>query len=503
VPLSPVDYEYAIIGNFPGYGNITCDLRDAGGIGDIGEDDVITYDDTWITEGIAANADLGVDVWFSLEGTYTPSATPTPSPGGNIPSAPTGYNVIAGQVYNVATGQNIIGVPVYMCYQNGTLISSTTTDASGAYSFTFATAGLGAQSLIVKPGNTAQFLNTTSTTYVSYPFAAGATSYRNDIGMTAVQGYQTYKMTGWLYDATKGENYRIGGGSVSVWTQDGNTQISIVTVDGNGHYALYLGQDLTPGTYIVSGQSVGFKNNNGTFEFPHAFMTMPNPDGTYNLSIAMEPTTISADNNNAIGIQITDNVTGLILNNGQYVIKYADNGTVYASGGMGGKSVVYLYNLPVEDYLITGSYTGYTSVTYAKAIEANKWYAFNIGLNPIATPTALPTATPTPTGTPTMYTNPFDALKHLFVLTGLDEDTANLVIGFVFIIGGAAAMAIIGAKIGLVGNVGMPMLIGIGAASGFALACLTNVWPSWLLLVGAFLVVIYVVYAFVSPRGGA
>jgi len=63
-------------------------------------------------------------------------------------------------------------------------------------------------------------------------------------------------------------------------------------------------------------------------------------------------------------------------------------------------------------------------------------------------------------------------------------------------------MAIIGAKIGLVGNVGMPMLIGIGAASGFALACLTNVWPSWLLLVGAFLVVIYVVYAFVSPRGG-
>jgi hypothetical protein len=79
---------------------------------------------------------MGVDAWFSLAGTYTPSATPTPSPGGNIPSAPSGYNIIGGQVYNVATGQNIASVPVYFCYQNGTLISSTTTDASGAYSFT-------------------------------------------------------------------------------------------------------------------------------------------------------------------------------------------------------------------------------------------------------------------------------------------------------------------------------------------------------------------------------
>jgi len=78
----------------------------------------------------SGNADLGVDVWFSLEGTYTPSATPTPSPGGNIPSAPTGYNLIGGQVYNIATGQNIVGVPVYNVLPEGTLISSNDTDAS-------------------------------------------------------------------------------------------------------------------------------------------------------------------------------------------------------------------------------------------------------------------------------------------------------------------------------------------------------------------------------------
>jgi hypothetical protein len=499
VPISAVDYEYAIIGNFPGYGNISCDLRDAGGIGDIGADDIITYSDTWTDEGLATNADLGVDAWFSLAGTYTPSATPTPSPGGSIPGAPTGYNIIGGQVYNIATGQNIPGVTVYLAYQNNTVWTSTTTDASGAYSFTFATAGLGAQSLKVIPGSTAQYDNLTSTTYVSYPFAGGATAYRNDIGMTAKAGYTTYLMSGWLYDATKGYNYRISGGSVSIWTQDGNTQISTVAVDGNGHYSLYLGQDLTPGTYIVSGQSVGFKNNNATFPFPGAFVG----DGMYNLSIAMQPNIISEDNNNALGIQITDNTTGLILVHGQYTITYAANNTVYASGGMGGQNVVYLYNLPAADYFITGSYNGYTSVKYGLSIAADNWYSVNIGLNPIAAPTAIPTVTPTPSGEPAMYTNPFDALIHLLVLTGLDEGTANLMVGFIFIIGGAAAMAIVGAKIGLVANVGMTLLIGIGAAAGFALACLTGVWPIWLLLVGAFVVVIYLVYTFVSPRGGA
>jgi hypothetical protein len=484
------DITYHVVIYCPGYGNTTAHLHNGGATTSFGNAGAsFTY-----PAAFAGTIDGNAQVDLIIDGlTWVPSTYPTPTPTGT-PVVPTGYNTIHGTTYVITTGQGIPNVPIWVYGQDGvTLIGSATTDASGNYVISFNTAGLASQILKLVPGETAKYNNDSATTYISWPFAASASSYRCDIGLAANADYAQWIMQGYFYNALKGEQYHISGGTLNLWTGDGNTLISTVGTNGNGYYIMYLERDITPGTYLVEAKATGYTHQNMTMTIPGSFGS----DEYYNLSVAMVPASIGTDNNNALGIQITDNSTGNILNNAHYTIKYANNGTVYTTGSMGGQYVVYLYNLPVATYEIEGSFTGYDTNSYIIEIQANNWYKITIGLFPILVPTAYPTGTPSTTITP--VTNPNGGLQWDGILSyalhsfGIyDPVLVRLLKGVLIIFGCAVGAGFCGAILerGHAGSVTLIFAL-LGAALGFIIACLVpNIWPWWLLvvvcIVGAF-----------------
>jgi hypothetical protein len=170
---------------------------------------------------------------------------------------------------------------------------------------------------------------------------------------------------------------------------------------------------------------------------------------------------------------------------------------------------VFIGDIPPGSYFLKASYNGYTPATTYVTIAEDQLVDVNISLYAVVAPTALPTSTPSPTPTPSGSTgyNFVDSLIGLWKLLGLDDGSARIMCGFMFIVLGLAAGALTVVKIAGLDKIGN-IIIGIGGGAGFAVACLlkdstgVTLWPTWLLLVGAFAVVILFVYTFTQGRAG-
>jgi hypothetical protein len=388
-----------------------------------------------------------------------------------------------------------MGLKLY--YENGTQLSTATTDGSAGYSFTIPDS-TPAQIFRVHADGSTQY--EAVDTYIGYPFAAGVKTYRNDIGLHSKADYDQYEWYGYLYDAA--QNTRITYGTVIIYGP-GDIEVGQFPADQGGNYHAYMDTYLTPGTYILSGQATGYVTQNHTFYIPETFVQFQSRE----LNVAMVPENFNNDYNNGIYLEVNDADTGIRLRHANYELSY-DNGTYFSSGSLNGQYNVFIGDIPPGSYFLKALYNGYTPATTYVTIAEDQLIDVNISLYAIVAPTALPTVTPSPTPTPTRNAfNIVDSLIGLWKLLGLDDGSDRIMCGFMLIVIGIIVGAIAVKKIAGLESAGN-IVIAIGGGAGFTTACLVKdsagvtLWPMYLLLVAGFAVVIWLVYTFTQGRAG-
>ncbi len=432
-------------------------------------------------------------IGYTPGATVTPTPTPTPTP---VPTPNPGAteNSIYGSIYD-QYGLIVANMPVWLKYQNGSVMMSTTTDSNGNYELTFSTSGLSAQTFTVVPGSSETYNNTSRSAYVSYPFVAfgqSVTTYRCDISLKNNANYTYYTIKGYVYDAVT--NLPLSGATLRLYGPNGMLITSVV-VTSNNYYEMAIPSILDAGLYNLTISQAGYQDGwTGPFSYPDIF-DYSNTPGTKQFDWHMIPVTFSNGYNNEIILQIYATDTGTVLRTAGYQVFY-ENGTLYSYGSMANQYYAYVRNVPPGNYLIKGSYTGYSTLTYSLTVAENNVYTVTLGLNAEASPTPYPTLPGQPTATPGNFGN-FTLQKSIGDIAtwfdtqflGIDSNdrlTQGLVNGALTIFICILAFALIGVYLlqyGEVAKTATVWLCGIGGALGFIIACFSGMWPWWIIIV--------------------
>ncbi len=502
VPKTADDRQYEVIIDYPGYGNLTAHLHNGGATTHFGTGTAFTYDDSFAgtTDGNA-----NVDLLLDLE--YTPSPTPAPGDDDYIPvfTPPAGKYAIYGILESKFTSTIPSGVTVKLDYQNGTNLCTVTSDANGYYSMIFdKSIPQGYYDLYAVTNDQ---WDCSDAFYDGFPLPSAFTIVGKDslslsFGNLIELNPQLYSLYGYVNDADTGNT--INGVIVGIYYANGTLMENAATAT-NGYYEIYWPSNAPDEAYTVWYNLTGYTPYSFTVDHPGYFAS----HGDHALK-----NVVLSRNRTGLGeiyVQVKDDATNQWINGATVTIRYYDNQSVYKGGYTStygdNVGVYYVVNVPADTYAITISKTGYGSVTVYAAVTDGVQSRYTIALKPAsasATPTANPCYTPTPTPSATAPINALDPLQALFsllMLIGFDLQTAKIVTGFGFVIGGAIIMAYTANHFGI--NASGVMLMAIGAAAGFVVASLMSLWPWWILVAAAFLVVGLVVAYLMRQNTGA
>lgn len=412
-------YDYKIIVNYPSYGNLTAHLHHSSSQLDY-LNDMLSYPSTWS----GSHEDLGVDCLLSL--TYTPIPTSTPIPY----TPPNGYYAINGYVKDINnSATRISNVPIYLLFQNGTVLTSTVSDASGNYNLIFAK-DFDAQSLQLKVGNVAGYSNSTvGSFYIPYPTVYTSndiTTITMIVWLKADSSYASYNIYGYVKDDSSIHKV-IGNVKVELKYSNG-TVISTTYTNGAGYYTVNV-PSYAPSVYFNETVGISFFNltysvNGYTtkdipFAYPDVFLNSGNTFA-YNVYLT---SLISNPDLSELRITVYDDLTDLKIQNAVVKVYNSTNNTLTASGYTDSSGYI-LFDIPVGNYVIIVSKTGYVESNYP--IEAHAGI-IQIEFPMVAynAPTAIPTLSPTPTPN-NPYGNSFAAIIYtLFQKLGVEEKYMN------------------------------------------------------------------------------
>jgi hypothetical protein len=168
-------------------------------------------------------------------------------------------------------------------------------------------------------------------------------------------------------------------------------------------------------------------------------------------------------------------------------------------------------------YIIYATMNNYKESYKAITFFGGGWATTDVGLNrvnPCASPIVSVSVAPTVSVNPSASVNPLNPndnplnfIQDWYILLGwlgITEDVAAFLTGAMIIIGFGLGAIWLTAKAGITGNYSY-YAMGLSAGMAFILVCYANIWPIWLLYIGAFLVVMLFagfIVGKVLPNGG-